>query len=345
MTRHRTARVCDVVGCGRPHEGRGYCAPHLARLQRLGDVHADLPIGFRSAGGGSYGGVRARLRAERGPATGHACAECGAPARCWSYDGTDPAERREPTRDLPYSLDLHRYRPRCLSCHRQATNRPWRTAEARAAIRARESAWQTQPDAGCAVPGCEGRHDGRGYCHTHLSRLQRLGDAHADVPIQHKRTHGKVSYWSVHERLRAEAGAPGERACDDCGRPAWCWSYIGGDPDERTDPSSDYRYSLDLDRYRPRCRSCHRKATVARNPPREQSPVPDIERAVWLYERGVSAAGIGALMDVSRTAVLAALRAQGVTIRGPGSFAPVGNPHSEAPGTEGVNVEDEDAAS
>ena len=331
-TRARPRRVCSVAGCGRRHSGHGYCPAHLARLHRFGDVQADVPVGTRTAGGPTYATVHAQLRAGRGPATDHECAECGRAARCWSYDGTDPDERQEPTRGLRYSLDLDRYRPRCLPCHRQATNRPWRRPDQRAARRDDAPGSGGEDGPGCAVPGCVGRHCGLGYCHTHLSRLHRVGDVRADVPIEHKRTHGKVSYWSVHERLRVENGPPSDQPCIDCAAPAWCWSYTPAgpsDPGERTDPSTGYHYSLDLDRYRPRCRGCHRRATTARSAPRKRSAVLDVPRAVWLYERGVSAAGIGALMDVSRTAVLSALRAADVTIRPPGSQAPLGRPRDD----------------
>jgi hypothetical protein len=45
----------------------------------------------------------------------------------WSYDGTDPDERRDPGRGCRYSVDPARYWPRCRSCHQRAT------AEGRAA--------------------------------------------------------------------------------------------------------------------------------------------------------------------------------------------------------------------
>ena len=58
----------------------------------------------------------------------------------------------------------------------------------------------------------------------------------------------------------SERGPASGRRCAGCAAPAACWSYDGTDPDERTDPARGYRYSLDLDRYQPRCRSCHRRA-------------------------------------------------------------------------------------
>lgn len=88
------------------------------------------------------------------------------------------------------------------------------------------------------------------------------------------------------------------------------WSYDGTDPDERTDSARGYRYSLDLSRYRPLCRSCHRHATG----PGGAGPL-DVERAAWLYRAGASSRGIAALLDASPSAVLRALRTHGVPIR------------------------------
>lgn len=37
-------RICSIEGCGRPHQGYGYCASHSGRLKRYGDPQADRPI-------------------------------------------------------------------------------------------------------------------------------------------------------------------------------------------------------------------------------------------------------------------------------------------------------------
>lgn len=121
---------------------------------------------------------------------------------------------------------------------------------------------------------------------------------------------GGVSYWSVRERLRVERGPASGYRCVECGAAARDWSYDGTDPAERTDPARGYRYSLDLGRYRPRCRSCHRRAAR----PREVG-VLDVAEAARLYEAGVSGAGISAVLGTSRPTVLRRLRAHGVTIR------------------------------
>ncbi len=111
---------CTLAGCGRPHYARGYCRAHHARWRRHGDPLAAVPIGAGRATGKSHRSACRRVRAERGPATGRCCAECGALAVVWSYDGTDPDERADP-HGRRYSLDPGRYRSRCRSCQRRAT--------------------------------------------------------------------------------------------------------------------------------------------------------------------------------------------------------------------------------
>lgn len=164
----------------------------------------------------------------------------------------------------------------------------------------------------CSVAGCERRHYGRGYCRAHHARWRRHGDPAAERPLGRK-TPGGISYWSVHHRLAVERGPAGSHACAECAGPAVDWSYDGADPDERTDPIRGYRYSLDLARYRPRCRSCHRRATVAAHP---GTPAPlDPARVERLYRAGATARGIAALLNTSPHIVLATLRARDVPIR------------------------------
>lgn len=64
-----------------------------------------------------YFDVHRWLTVDRGPATAHACTDCGKPARQWSYDNADPDELID--KGLRYSRDLDHYVPRCLSCHKR----------------------------------------------------------------------------------------------------------------------------------------------------------------------------------------------------------------------------------
>jgi hypothetical protein len=174
----------------------------------------------------------------------------------------------------------------------------------------------------CEVPSCERPSFCRGYCRAHYARLLRHGDVRADMPVETKTT-GGVGYWACHERVKAQCGPASAHLCADCGAPARDWSYDGADPAERVDRGRGYRYSVDVAHYRPRCRSCHRRATVAQARPRGQSAsVVDIERAVALYRGGVATTGIARVLGTSRTAVYTALRKHGEPMRPRGTRCP-----------------------
>lgn len=64
-----------------------------------------------------YIAVHLRLRAQNGPASQEQCVNCDAQAQHWAYDHTDPDEHTED--GMPYSLDLERYQPMCVRCHRR----------------------------------------------------------------------------------------------------------------------------------------------------------------------------------------------------------------------------------
>ncbi|MEJ3652038.1 hypothetical protein WEH80_03375 [Actinomycetes bacterium KLBMP 9759] len=100
------------------------------------------------------------------------------------------------------------------------------------------------------------------------------------------------------------------------------WSYDGADPSERRD-ERQRRYSLDVARYRPCCRFCHRRTAVDRRAevPSGVVAMPpefDVDRAVRLYRAGAAASGIAGLLRVSPAAVLSALRARNEPIRSRG---------------------------
>jgi hypothetical protein len=114
-----TTRICDTDDCDRTHYARGWCVTHYRRWQRYGHPRVADPIISRGRDRDEYGAAMQRLRRQRGPASRYACAECGTPAACWSYDGTDP-EPRTHHRGHRYSLEPTHYRARCRFCHRQA---------------------------------------------------------------------------------------------------------------------------------------------------------------------------------------------------------------------------------
>jgi hypothetical protein len=89
---------CSVEGCSSPHQGRGYCNSHLKKFTRYGD-----PL------------VKAR-----GKASEYRCISCGDIAEEWAYDHSvpDPDVKYDVEKSLPYSLEIFRYIPMCVPCHR-----------------------------------------------------------------------------------------------------------------------------------------------------------------------------------------------------------------------------------
>ncbi|SHY11795.1 Uncharacterised protein [Mycobacteroides abscessus subsp. abscessus] len=119
---------CLADGCGRPaghgkesEDARGYCRMHYLRLKKRGDVcwepkGENNPIWVGAAAGSTT--VHQRIRRARGSATNYRCIDCGETAAHWSYDHTDPDQKYCPDKG-PYSLDIDRYHPRCVSCHKR----------------------------------------------------------------------------------------------------------------------------------------------------------------------------------------------------------------------------------
>lgn len=65
-----------------------------------------------------YQAAHVRVATARGPASAHACVDCGMPATDWAYNHTDPSELRRPNGTCPYSPNPDHYSPRCRKCHR-----------------------------------------------------------------------------------------------------------------------------------------------------------------------------------------------------------------------------------
>lgn len=166
----------------------------------------------------------------------------------------------------------------------------------------------------CSLPGCSTSHKARGYCSAHYARWRRGTLAHG--------RHGAkdpIGYRTAHRRVCAARGPADAHRCDGCDGTAALWCYGGGDPAELVD-GRGRRYSLDPDRYLPRCRCCQQRSIAdagALNPVRRRPPALDVDRAAGLYAAGASSRGIAELMGVSRNTVLRALRARGVAIRPP----------------------------
>lgn len=119
---------CKEDECSKQAVTRGWCKMHYTRWKRHGDPSvrlpnvADMPTPAGAAHpkwkGNSVGyrAVHERVRRHRGPASANPCAHCGAPARHWAYDHTDPDELT--ASEGPYSTDESKYIPLCVSCHK-----------------------------------------------------------------------------------------------------------------------------------------------------------------------------------------------------------------------------------
>jgi hypothetical protein len=107
---------CTFPGCPNPPPYvHGLCKMHVKRKRK----HGDPALGARPAADAvGYVGVHHRLLKLHGYAGEHPCRHCDNRADQWAYDHTDPNERQDP-RKGPYSLDLIRYIPLCVSCHKK----------------------------------------------------------------------------------------------------------------------------------------------------------------------------------------------------------------------------------
>lgn len=122
-------RRAGVVGANAGWLTRCDCGRHLVvssshlrtgHTKSCGCLRVDTTGALRRKPVVDYGGAHDRVRAARGPASGHSCIDCAAPAQDWSYDGQDPNERRGANaygRGLAFSLDPSHYVPRCKPCH------------------------------------------------------------------------------------------------------------------------------------------------------------------------------------------------------------------------------------
>lgn len=66
----------------------------------------------------------------------------------------------------------------------------------------------------------------------------------------------QATYRAIHGRLAVERGPARLYACAECGGCAREWAYDYSDPTAKS--SSQGPFSVDLERYRPLCASCHK---------------------------------------------------------------------------------------
>lgn len=117
----------------------------------------------------------------------------------------------------------------------------------------------------CTIEGCEKPRKARGWCSMHEARIRRHGDPHMVKrgPLRADWVNdAAISYRGMHSRVVRSRGKASEHPCSACTCPAEQWSY------DETDPAplvgvqngSTVRWSADVERYRPMCRSCHKRA-------------------------------------------------------------------------------------
>lgn len=114
----------------------------------------------------------------------------------------------------------------------------------------------------CLVESCNRMSHAHGYCQMHLARWHRHGSPYIVGAVTGRPLKGDVPGWAaIHKRLRRIHGPAREHICVDCGGPAAEWSYDHEDANQimANSNGSWFPYSLDLNHYTPRCRSCHRR--------------------------------------------------------------------------------------
>lgn len=119
--------ICIIDGCFQTDCGpRGLCLLHRTRERRHGD-----PLAFRpnpmprgadtphwTGDKATYSALHQRVKKAFGVPSLHICVDCGKQAQHWSYDHTDPDQRIDVEKG-PYSIDITRYQPRCVRCHKR----------------------------------------------------------------------------------------------------------------------------------------------------------------------------------------------------------------------------------
>lgn len=114
---------CAAPKCDADVRCCGMCSIHHGRFNRHGSFEpkagseskGETNHAWRGNGVGYYA-IHSRLTSHIGRAADRTCADCGQPARHWSYDHTDPDEQRSECG--PYSTDLSHYQSRCVPCHK-----------------------------------------------------------------------------------------------------------------------------------------------------------------------------------------------------------------------------------
>ena len=206
---------CCLESCERTSYARELCHPHYRRLQRHGDVFADLPIG-RSRAVCAVASCSA-LVAAQGVCSAHTPSVTTRRATC----AVEACERHVYSRDLCEAHYRRRQRTGELRPDVPVGRRPQHVCAVTTCTKPvdanglchghdqrlrRHGHLQEQLPLGwrrhgeqCAAADCERKPFAKGYCGTHYKRLVAYGDAKEDVPIRVSTGEGWMNhgYWNV----------------------------------------------------------------------------------------------------------------------------------------------------
>lgn len=123
---------CSVDGCVNKakYKATGWCQTHYHRHYRTGSIADPQPASELVAAVG-YRASHDRNVRKWGPASEYDCIECGAQAREYAYDGTDPGELSGHVlaNGVEYPVSWSRwpefYMPLCFACHRKRDRSAW----------------------------------------------------------------------------------------------------------------------------------------------------------------------------------------------------------------------------
>lgn len=110
---------CRAPGCGREAYLRNLCVKHNSRMKTNGTLEK-LPPNDNIG----YGALHTRIKRSRGPARKLTCFFCSDRADEWAYDKSDPHVRYDIKNRRPFSMDIERYFPICVPCHRKLDTPP-----------------------------------------------------------------------------------------------------------------------------------------------------------------------------------------------------------------------------
>jgi hypothetical protein len=87
-----------------------------------------------------------------------------------------------------------------------------------------------------------------------------------------RNNHSHITYEAAHIRVKQAKGPAAEWPCIDCGEPAAEWSYDHADNVEYVCSKRYVLYSIDPQRYQPRCRTCHKRHDMNRRGVADSKP-------------------------------------------------------------------------